>query len=183
VRYSQLNDLLKQRKPTSVLEVGTWNGDRAIQMMAAAKAFVYFGFDLFDGATEDDDEREFNVKPHFSAEDVRARLPFPNKLYKGYSRYTLPIFLDQHGPGRVDFAYIDGGHSIETIQTDYDYVRKIVKPGGLIVFDDYYVEAPPERLENIGANKILEGIGDFTLLPDIDPVVEGFGVQLAYVHN
>lgn len=181
MRYQQLDSLLKQYKPTSILEIGTCRGDRAIQMMSASNAFCYFGFDLFDQATQEDDLDEFNVKPHFSAIAVRNRFKFPNKLYQGYTRETLPIFIEEYGEHRVDFAFIDGGHSIDTIRNDWEFVKRIVKPEGVVVFDDYYPDAPEEILSKYGANKVLNEIGEYELLPDIDPVVGGFHVQLAYV--
>lgn len=182
MRYRQINDLAKEHNPSSIMEIGTWSGDRAIEMMTAGKGLVYFGFDLFEKATHEDDTKEFNVKPHYSAIEVRSRLPFPNKLYQGYSRDTLPVFLKEYGPGKIDFAFIDGGHSLETIEDDYGYVKDIVRPGGVIVFDDYYINAPEDVTDKVGCNTLLKRL-DFTLLPDVDPVVQGFGVQIAYVIN
>lgn len=181
MRYAQLTPLLDDLRPQTILEVGTWNGQRAIQMMHAARGMVYFGFDLFDAATPADDQAELNVKAHYSAEYVRSTLPFPNKLYKGYSRDTLPAFLEEYGSGRVDFAFIDGGHSVETIAEDWRYVSEIVKPGGVVVFDDYYPDASEADLDQFGANRILEEIGDFEVLPMMDPVVNGWHVQMAKV--
>ena len=49
-------------------------------------------------------------------------------LVRGNTRETLK-------PISADFVYIDGGHSIETIQGDYD----ALKSSPVIVFDDFYI--------------------------------------------
>ena len=53
-RYEQLADLIRHYKPKSILEVGTWNGGRAIEMALAAfetqDSITYYGFDLFEDA-------------------------------------------------------------------------------------------------------------------------------------
>jgi hypothetical protein len=99
------------------------------------KAVFYQGFDLFEDATDEDDARELNVKPHVPVDQVRARLEvlarqhpgFAFALHKGDSRDTLPELT-------VDLAYIDGGHSIETIASDYARLRR----SRVVVLDDWY---------------------------------------------
>ena len=54
----------------------------------------------------------------------------------------------------ADFVFIDGGHSVETITSDWLWVSRIINPGAVVVFDDYY---KPER-EGFGCNRIVENI-------------------------
>jgi len=67
-RYKQLADLIRHYKPETILETGTWNGGRAIEMALAAfdnrDAVHYIGYDLFEDATAELDAEENNVKPH-----------------------------------------------------------------------------------------------------------------------
>ena len=55
-------------KPKSVIETGTWNGGRAIQMALTAfeysDNFTYKGYDLFEDSTIETDHEEFNSKAH-----------------------------------------------------------------------------------------------------------------------
>ncbi len=37
----------------------------------------------------------------------------------------------------LDFVYIDGGHSYETVNSDWENVQKIMHPKTIVVFDDY----------------------------------------------
>ena len=182
-RYRQLIKICQELHPETILEVGTWNGRRALEMMHAANGKLYVGFDLFEDATQETDEKEKNVKGHNKVEDVRKFLrenDIRHHLFKGDSKQTLLKYLGLYGKHFIDFAFIDGGHSLETIKSDWFHVRQIVKKEGVIVFDDYYTDVPDMDL--FGANQVLQGL-DYTLLPQKDPVNGGGFVQMALVVN
>ena len=100
-RYKQINLIIDYLKPASIVEIGTWNGNRAIDIASAAlrhHAYVhYWGFDLFEHATVDHDQRALNVKPHIALKEVYAKLgrfkeDHPGlsfNLIRGDSRQTL----------------------------------------------------------------------------------------------
>jgi len=77
-RYRQLADLIRFYKPTTILETGTWNGGRAIEMALASfdnnDKVHYIGYDLFEDATTQTDKEEFNAKPHNTKAAVVKRL-------------------------------------------------------------------------------------------------------------
>ena len=56
-RYRQLAELVRAYATDCIVEVGTWNGGRAIEMSLAAfeksDKVRYIGFDLFEEATEE----------------------------------------------------------------------------------------------------------------------------------
>lgn len=178
MRYTQITDLLQELKPDTILEVGTWAGIRAREMMTASGASFYYGFDLFEDGTPEDDEAEFNVKPHYSLADVLDTFDFPARLVKGYSTDTLPRFLEEMGPEGIDFAFIDGGHSVATIESDWRYVSQLIKPGGVILLDDYYSGMPESFLDQFGCNRLADAL-QAEILPDADPVKGGGWVQIA----
>ena len=137
MRYIQLIDAVRQKNPTSILEVGTWNGQRALEMLALAPDAAYYGFDLFEEATYETDKEEMNVKPHWYMEKVWDKLQgYDVHLYKGNTRETLKTFNE-----KVDFVWLDGGHSIETIQSDWDNIKRCLHPDAWVFFDDYYTGA------------------------------------------
>ena len=39
---------------------------------------------------------------------------------------------------QMDFIYIDGGHSLETIKNDWDYTKNLMHKGTIVLFDDYW---------------------------------------------
>jgi predicted O-methyltransferase YrrM len=44
--------------------------------------------------------------------------------------------------GRCDLVYIDGAHSAAYVRNDSDQALKMIKPGGAIVWDDYWWQSP-----------------------------------------
>ena len=164
-RYKQLADLVRCYKPKTILETGTWNGGRAIEMALAAfqktDEVHYIGYDLFEDATTETDHEEFNVKPHNTLEAVHKRLvefsehmkekenkEFTFQLTKGNVRETL-LKKDIKD---VDFALIGSGNSIKTVKTEY----KILKDVPVVVGDHYFTKEseedesmPPEKYHGV----------------------------------
>jgi predicted O-methyltransferase YrrM len=175
MRYTQLIKAVREKNPKAILEVGTWNGQRALEMLSLAPDATYYGFDLFEDATEETDRQEMNVKPHWYMEKVEDRLQgYDVHLYKGNTRDTLATFNE-----KVDFVWLDGGHSIETIQSDWENIKRCLAPDAWVFFDDYYTGGIDT--ERMGCNKILEGL-KYEILPDRDPVRGGGFVQCVRVY-
>ena len=148
-RYTVLMDILQhavqQTGRADLVEVGTWNGSRAIQMAetafaAGAKEVIYTGFDTFDDGN--DRIHEGHTKPHASYQTVwrrldnysrfmqRKGLSFSFQLIRGNTLETLPksdVYVKN-----ATFAYIDGGHSYETTLSDYSNLKHVP----YVVFDD-----------------------------------------------
>lgn len=185
-RYEQLNTIIAHVKPASIVEVGTWSGDRAIQMATEAlkhrKEVSYTGFDLFEEATPETDERELNVKRHYSSAEVWDKLEkfrqdnpgFSFRLVVGDTRETMKdLGCD------ADLVFLDGGHSLETIRNDYE----ALKGAKVIVFDDYY--EPDEQgncpdLAKYGCNELLKALPHH-ILKARDPIKGGGYTRFAVV--
>jgi hypothetical protein len=194
IRYHQLIDLIEATQPTSIVEVGTWNGNRAIEMCREAlrhqEKVSYIGFDLFEQATHETDARELNVKTHGDEETVRDKLThFQTRMLEdhgrilnftliaGDSRETLPRVQSFGG---IDLAFIDGGHSVETIESDFNHLKDHAK---LIILDDFYEpddDGSTPDVSKYGCNKLLSNT-PHTLLPFRDPVKDGGYVRMALV--
>lgn len=169
MRYQQLTALIDQVKPKTIFEFGTWNGDRAIEMIKAAQKHdpeaQYCGVDLFEEATPELDEAESNVKPHFVAQEVHDKIKSATNAKMQVIRANSRTLTD---PVIADFVFIDGGHSVETIKGDFE----LSKRSKLIVFDDFYT--PDEDgncldTEKFGCNSLIKQIGG-TILEKKDPV-------------
>lgn len=174
MRYDQLTLACYLAQPDTILEIGTWNGNRALALLQVAPHARYFGFDLFEDATTETDAEEMNVKAHWSLEDVAAKLKgYPAVLTKGNTRYTLPDFNHP-----VDFVWMDGGHSVETIASDFANVRRVATPDAEIYLDDYYTG--PIDTEQFGCNKLVADL-KHEVMPMRDPVAGGGWVQMVRV--
>ena len=173
-RYEQLHAAVRAKQPKAILEIGTWNGGRALALLNLCPTATYYGFDLFEDATKEDDAREFNVKRHHFMEDVYERLTgFDVHLYRGNTRETLATFDKP-----VDFVWIDGGHSIETIRSDWENVKRVITPDAWVFFDDYYTGGIDTK--TIGCNEIVKDLRH-SVLPEKDPVVGGGWTQIVRV--
>lgn len=162
-RYANLFRTIYERRCRSIVEIGTWNGVHAQQMIhtAAARAPIgevrYRGFDLFEDLTEEQLARELSKRPP-RHEDVLARLQATGadvRLFRGNTRVTLPEASDELR--QADFVFIDGGHSIETVTSDWNAVQAALRPDATVVFDDYYVDPAPE-LNGLGCQTLIAGL-------------------------
>jgi len=115
-----------------VCEFGVWRGD-TINHIAKMTTKQVFGFDSFEGLPE----RWWGVfeQGHFAV----AKLPEVGKnvtLVKGWFNKTLPVFLEQHG-GPVGFLHIDSD-LYSSAKTIFELLEPRLKPGAVIVFDEYF---------------------------------------------
>jgi len=175
VRYDQLLSAIRTKQPKVILEVGTWNGTRALEMLALCDGATYYGFDLFEEATRDTDHEEMNVKAHYTQDFVMDRLTgFDVHLFKGNTRETLANFNE-----KVDFVWLDGGHSVETIRSDWENIKRCLNPDAWVFFDDYYTGSEIDT-EKYGCNLIVKDL-KHQVLPVSDWVKGGGSVQMVRV--
>ena len=157
-RYLNLLVLILIYKPKKILEIGVYNGRRSLQMIEAAKIFnkdiYYYGFDLFEDSNKSIIEKESSKKAS-KKNDILKLLSQHAKifLFKGFTKQTLKKFA-KNNKEKIDFAFIDGGHKVETIAEDYYYCKKICKKKSIIVFDDFYSLNQPNT-KKFGSNKIF----------------------------
>jgi len=168
-RYANLENLIRCHGCKVLMEIGVNKGVRARKMILAALETPgevhYHGFDLFQDLTEDVREKEASQFP-WHEEKVRHYLKGIGvniNLYKGYSRDTLPEFLKL----RImpDFIFIDGGHSYETIESDWCYVKQIMVGNTIVVFDDYI-----DGEVGWGCQKVIDTLGDDYKVEFLEPV-------------
>jgi len=193
-RIRLLADIIRFHKPSSIVETGTWNGGRAIEIAIAAfenvDKITYTGYDLFEDATSETDQEEFNLKAHVTLKAVKKRLTefkkkikkdknkiFNFKLIKGNTRDTLK----KESP---DLALVGGGNSIITVQNDYDKL----KGARIKIVDNYFSEDSSKKQpakKYHGANILLETLEDIKriILPSSDPVKEGGITHLCLLYN
>lgn len=154
-----MTPIIEAYRPKTIVETGTHLGRSAMWMCTQALQYrndvKYFGFDLFEMANDTTHQLEINGKGTGSFERAHKRLMRVKKkhegfnftLYKGFTKdtFTTPIV--------ADLAYIDGGHSTETVLHDYS----MVKDSRVIIFDDWQMDSVKEAIKQIGiANQITE---------------------------
>ncbi len=182
-RYSNLLINILIERPKSILEVGVFNGNRALEMIQAARIFHneinYYGFDLFEDFQKKILKKEYSKIP-ISRKKIIHKLSNYGaiKLYKGFTEKTLPKFLKKKI--FVDFIFIDGGHAIKTIENDWKYCSKLMRKDSLVIFDDYYL-GNRKLLSKFGSNKTYKKISienyHKALLPFVDEFDKKYYLQ------
>ena len=165
-RYNALMRVVDKVKPKSILEIGTWSGKRASQMIQRAAGYRpietihYAGFDLFEEMTEDKFRTELSkIPPPMNVvERFLEATGAKTNLIKGDSAITLPGAKKELDYEKFDLIFIDGGHREDTIRLDWENVQEFIHDKTVIVFDDYYYDRPDE-LEGYGCNEIISNLG------------------------
>ena len=179
-RYTNLYRLVAVHKPQSILEIGTYDGNNAVNMLKIApKDCIYYGFDLFEDITQKLIEKENSKKKVATLEQAKKTLsPFKYRLYRGFTKDTLPLFQE-----KVDFVFIDGGHSEETILSDWQSIQKNLRKETVVVFDDYYSGKKP----GFGCDTLLDALDSNqyqkTLLSPNDMTTSNYPVSMVKVEQ
>lgn len=179
-RYKYLLQTIKENKAKRIMEIGTWRGQHALEMIEEAKKYFpateieYYGFDLFELLNDETSKKEFSIPPP-SVKEIKRKLEKTGakiNLYKGYSQETLPALVGKLP--EMDFIYIDGGHSIETIASDWQYAQKFMGAKTIVIFDDYW------NRDDAGCKNIIEKIDksnfDVKILPIQDRFKKDWGI-------
>jgi len=159
-RYAYLLLLILRHRPKTILEIGVYTGKRSKDMILASRIFnnrvSYFGFDLFEDFYK---EKEI-LRKEFSKKPLTKKIIYNNlrklaktQLFKGYTSKTLEKFSNKKI--KVDFIFIDGGHSIETIRNDWFWVKKFLHKKSVVIFDDFYQTKNTNIINKFGCNLVI----------------------------
>ena len=197
-RYQYLTKYIEEYKCKNIIEVGTWNGKNSNRMLKAAstgeessKNITYWGFDLWEQMNDEIYEKEYSKRPP-NMQDVKSDLISTGcniNLFQGDTKETLKKFYnDNINKIDVDFIYIDGGHSFDTIQSDWENLSGFIKENTLTIFDDYYIYISSDSTAGVeddleptfGCSKLIDSLDknlwNVTLLPHYDQ----FGPRKVY---
>jgi len=147
-RYSNLFIEIDALKPVTIAEIGTWNAIHASKMITTARKhnpnIKYYGFDLFEDMTDKVKAKEIHAKKNVTKSMAETKLKSINADYElicGNTMDTLPEFVTRMKSAdlTLDFVFIDGGHSLETIKSDWYWISQLMNAKSVIILDDYYV--------------------------------------------
>jgi len=192
--FACLEDMMaEQRQDITFLEVGTYNGKRAADLCTYWREqtegkFTYIGFDLFEDMTPEMNKAELSkstLPPAKAAAEATLKRAGANvlALIKGNTRETIPAFVEVlHGSVIPDLIFVDGGHSLETIDSDWAALSNLVGPKTYVVFDDYY-----ENKDDYGCKQLITRLAadpafKVELLTPVDrPISTGLHIRMALV--
>ena len=142
---------------TRVLEVGSYEGASAcylIRKLAAKAALEIHCVDTWAGSVEfegaDIDMEAVEGRFHRNTALCIARSVFPVRLeiHKDRSDACLARLLTEKQKGYFDLVYIDGSHQASDTLSDAVLGFHLLRPGGIMVFDDYLWREGPDGRNN-----------------------------------
>ncbi|CAB3774322.1 class I SAM-dependent methyltransferase [Paraburkholderia humisilvae] len=140
------DQLIPQINPSRLLEVGSYEGASAcylIQALGVSKSIELYCVDTWEGGVEHQQAgipmSDIEVRFDQNVREVCARVPLPVEVVKckGCSDRVLAQLLVEGKQGYFDFIYIDGSHQAPDVLCDAVLGFRLLKIGGVIVFDDY----------------------------------------------
>jgi predicted O-methyltransferase YrrM len=130
-----LREWVRREGATRTIEVGLGYGISTLHVCEAL---------LESGAS---DARHVAIDPHQTARFADCALQFLEdagvaglvELHRDESQLVLPRLLSE---GRsFDLAFVDGNHRFDGVFLDLVYLGRLVRPGGVVVLDDYGLPA------------------------------------------
>ena len=174
------------RKIKDVLEVGCYEGRATVWLCENAiteQGCTYDVVDTFAGSlletTVTGNEKDRVQRTYSKTEEnFRHNISFfPDisfTIHKGYSQKILSQFSEEK---KYDLIYIDASHRSDDTLVDAYFAHKLLKPGGILIFDDFAWKDPkdpsPISSPELGIRMFL------TLYADqYDVLFEGYQVGL-----
>lgn len=130
--------ILRATNVETMLEVGVWKGDYAKQILAQCE-FIQRYYMIDPWANLPDWNKPFNVSPEVFKEvyeEAMTKTEFASSkrvVLRGRTKEVIATIPDNS----LDFAYIDGDHTLRGITVDLTKVLPKVNEGGLIGGDDF----------------------------------------------
>ena len=188
--------LVEEYKPKNVLEIGVFCGVTSRNICELLKTnfgsdFRYYGLDLF-GSTKtssvDEIEPKFLENQKFSnplktiyynfikKENLNSKISVENFLKKFSQNIELiegdtRVTLEKVPLSEIDFVFLDGGHSYDTVLSDLQKLYDKMKNNSKIVCDDFAgitkIESVEKAIKDFANNnkiKLEEKFKRFALL-------------------
>ena len=188
--------LVEEYKPKNVLEIGVFCGVTSRNICELLKTnfgsdFRYYGLDLF-GSTKlssvDEIEPKFLENQKFSnplktiyynfikKENLNSKISVQNFLKKFSQNIELiegdtRVTLEKVPLSEIDFVFLDGGHSYDTVLSDLQKLYDNMKNNSRIVCDDFAgitkIESVEKAINDFANNnkiKLEEKFKRFALL-------------------
>ena len=188
--------LVEEYKPKNVLEIGVFCGVTSRNICELLKTnfgsdFRYYGLDLF-GSTKtssvDEIEPKFLENQKFSnplktiyynfikKENLNSKISVQNFLKKFSQNIELVegdtrVTLEKVPLSEIDFVFLDGGHSYDTVLSDLQKLYDNMKNNSKIVCDDFAgitkIESVEKAIKDFANNnkiKLEEKFKRFALL-------------------
>lgn len=127
------------------VEVGSYEGRSAtwlVDNILTGEDSSIMCIDAWAAHPQHADDDMAAVEARFDRNVAACSRPGAVKKFKERSSFALEQ-VSHFCPEYVDFAFIDGSHAALDVLIDGALAWRFLKPGGLLVFDDYHWEPHP----------------------------------------
>ena len=181
--------LINELRPKNFLEIGILEGVTSRNVCEYLNKinngdFNFIGVDLFGDDLIENNKKEFtpisykinnplrwiyfkiflrmNPNSKESVEYLLKKFQKTVKIFKGYSKDILRK-IDLRS---IDFVFLDGGHSYETVKEDLNILTSNLKKNSVIICDDYNINhyGVKKAVDEIKSDFIFKDLGRFAFL-------------------
>lgn len=138
--YLEVVRAFKMHRIRRSIEIGVLRGDLSKALLVGIPHLEHIAIDPFIGGYDEKDSMSIRLKQTNASLDWANALLYTMsefgcrfKLLHGFSADMVRHF----SVGTIDCVYIDGDHTYSGVAADIKMWGPIVRPGGMIVFDDY----------------------------------------------
>lgn len=143
---------LNQKQSIKALEIGSWEGLSSYFILSKFKNIKLDCIDTWEGADEHKDgiaatkETLLDIESKFD----RNLSVFKDRITK-FKGTSYSFFDTRNNPSIYDLIYIDGSHHSDDVMIDAIKSFALLKPKGIMIFDDYFWKYYNNELENPGS--------------------------------
>lgn len=145
-----LKEAIDAQSPQVIIEVGVWKGSSVIHMAQHLKKCrldsCIIAVDTWLGSVEHwiNDERRADLRRENGRPNMQSTF-MTNCCAASVSEYVLPLPIDsinasilhKHYGIFANILHIDAGHDYDSVKADLQNWWPILKPGGIMLCDDY----------------------------------------------
>jgi predicted O-methyltransferase YrrM len=138
--------------PVRILEVGSWEGRSTLFFLTYFTQSHLTAVDSWDfSGDQDSGDHQYNATLDSLSSEARFDgnlAPYVGRLTKrkGSSLHVLPQLLDEEQ--KFDVIYVDGSHFADDVLTDGINAWRLLKQGGIMIFDDLLWACYPRARAN-----------------------------------
>lgn len=171
-RYEYIFEAVNNCKPKTIIDIGVWNAVNSCQIIETASIYnkvEYYGFDLWEDLDSDKFIDEYMYpKKKSSYEEALKRIKHLNttrdfsfSLFRGDTKINLK--KENFPLPSVDFVFIDGGHSLDTIESDWNNIKWRLHKDSVVIFDDYWHNRNDAGCKNLIDRLIKEDLYNISI--------------------
>jgi len=164
--WNYILEPFKNKPNLNFLEIGCWEGRATcwlLENILTDKSSKITVVDTFGGSPEETGMKELNLT------EILTRFKHNTSIYQDQitinQGYSSTILKQLPAKPQFDFAYIDASHTAYGTLEDAVLTHPLIKPGGIIIFDDYLWKDPnrtsPTDSPELGIDCFYNTYADF----------------------